>query len=161
MRMVVCVLWLGGLSLAACGGGHDGSGVDAGVDGGTEVVCAAGEIRLEGELDGQARAWQLAFGEQVLTEQPLVWILYPDDGGRLRFELAAAPGGGGSVAARVTLSLGGVGGPDLGNCSGHPSSLQLDGDQAAFELLQLSAPPFCSGQPLAGELAGCARWSGQ
>ncbi len=160
MQQVIAAGFCGLLLAAACGGGGQ-TDADAGGDGGDVLECAAGEIRLEGELDGQARAWQLAFGEQVLTEQPLVWILYPDDGGRLRFELAAAPDDGGSVAARVTLSLGGVGGPDLGNCSGHPSTLQLDGDQAAFALQQLSAPPFCSGQIVAGELAGCARWSGQ
>ncbi len=154
----VCSLCL--ILAASCGGGGQ-KDVDAGTDGGTEVSCVAGEIRIEGELDGQVRAWRLAFGEQVLTEQPLVWILYPDEGGRLRFELAAAPDDGAPVAARVTLSLGGVGGPDLGNCSGHPSTLQLDSDQAAFELQQLSAPPFCSGQVVAGGLAGCARWGGQ
>lgn len=141
------------------GCGDKSAGPDGG-DGGVTLSCGPAEMALVGSLDGEPFELRCPVGDQVLTSEPPVWILYPDEGGRIRFELAGQPESGQPIAAMVTLSLGSIGGPDLGNCraDGHPSELLLGAGEATFVLEDLLSSPFCGGEPVDGQLEGCARF---
>lgn len=154
------VLLLGCLAMCVCACGDKGSSPDGG-DGGGDVdpECGPAEMVLVGTLDSEPFELRSPVGDWALTTEPPVWILYPDEGGRIRFELPDAPVTGEPIEAMVTMSLGSIGGPDLGNCrsDGHPSLLTLGQIEATFVLRDLLASPFCGGEPVDGQLAGCAR----
>jgi len=152
-------LAIGLLALGLCACGDKGSQPDGG-DGGTQPACGPAELDLVGGVDGEPFELRCPVGAQVLTAEPPVWILYPDEGGRIRFELSGQPVTGQPISAMVTLSLGTIGGPDLGNCrsDGHPCELTLEADRASFVLKDLLTSPFCGGEPVTGQLEGCARF---
>lgn len=154
------VVLLGCLAVCVCACGNKGSGPDAGGDGGIAPECGPAEMVLVGTLDAAPFELRSPVGDHALQADPPVWILYPDEGGRIRFELPGQAKTGEPVAAMVTMSLGSIGGPDLGNCraDGHPSELILGQTQAAFTLRQLLTSPFCGGEPVDGQLEGCARF---
>lgn len=150
------VVLLAGLMLCACAGESGSS--DGGEDGGLDPECGAAELVLLGSLDGQSLDFRVPVGEFVQTIEPPVAIVYPAEGGRIRFEFPAVPMEGQSTPAMATLSLGGVGGPDVGNCrtEGHPSQLTVFVDRVEFVLIDLYASPFCGAASAPGEIRGCA-----
>ena len=151
------ILALLGLCLGGCG--DKGGGQDGGQDGGLEPECGPAEMVLTGTLDAAPFELRAAVGDHALQTDPPVWILYPDEGGRIRFELPAPLEIGQPIDAMATMSLGSIGGPDLGNCrdDGHPSELILGEAEATFVLRELLTSPFCGGEPVQGQLNGCAR----
>ncbi len=159
MKEIFILLVFFSLLQISCG--EQNHTTDAGTDAGTDKPdCTSVGIKLMGTLDGDDVHLDYSFGQQVLTADPDVWILYPDDGGRIRFELQEAPVLGSPVDAVVTLTLGTIDGPDVGNCrsDGFSSELTLWENRAEFEIGKLYESPFCGGMPLDGSLSGCAAW---
>lgn len=155
----LCIFALVSLLQISCGA-HD-SATDAGIDAGTEKPeCLQGGIEMLGRMQSDDIKLDYTFGHQVLTADPDIWILYPDDGGRIRFELQNHPDMGTPVKAVVTVTLGTIDGPDLGNCrsDGFSSSLTLWENRAVFDIENMYASPFCGGEPVDGRLSGCASW---
>jgi hypothetical protein len=140
----------------ACGGSD--AGQDAGPDGGDPLTCGAVELRITGSLDGSPVDVTTVVGEIVQTTQPAAVLIYPDDGGRIRFELQGLPPAGVPAPARATVTMASVGFVDLGNCqtAGYPSELTLSEGRVDFVLRDLRSAPFCENPAGAGELTGCA-----
>lgn len=152
-------------TLSACGSGSS-TGRDAGdgmADAGSETpVCDPAQFRVRGTLDGTGVDQQLVVAGQMLVNDPgdqgCYLNLYFEGGGRLRLEWAAALPEGQASAASGSVNLAAQGGINVGDCDddGPASTITLLAGGVAFELHELRQAPYCTGDPVSGELRGCA-----
>lgn len=142
------------LAAAAAGCGGDDDDFDA-------PTCAAGDVRVEGTIDGGSESASLSgansyifvnalggdLGSLTVTfgAEDMLYLEWPD--------LIA---NGGSGEARGTIDLAGL---DYGNCDddGFPGTLRMnaDGDSGAFRLRGLRPSADCAAGEVDGELTGC------
>ncbi len=159
MKMTVPLL----LALCSCACGGEGSSGDGGQDGGPPV-CTGAELRVRGTLDGVGVDQRAEVAGQYLVNTPgdlgCYMNVYMQAGGRLRLEWPETLPVGTSRPASGSVNLEAQGGINVGNCSGGElvSELTLREDGVDFTLRQLHRAPYCGGESVAGELAGCANF---
>ena len=141
---------------AACGGGDDDF---------EAPTCAAGEVRLEGTVDGSFEDARSGYDSYIFVnalngEEGQLDVVFPDgDALSLRFPDLVANGD--SVEARGSVGYISVG-LNVGNCEdgGYPGVLRMDegGGGGAFLLTSLrQGGDDCGGDPVDGEITGCFR----
>ncbi len=150
------------LLAAGCNGSGNG-GTDGGEDAGPEESeCGAAELVIVGTLNGEDVDERYPVGKYVLdNEQSAGYCflnVYPDEGGRVRFEWPLTLGVGETSAASAMLTLDRLDGTNAGNCSadGYPSEITLLDNGVEFVLQNLYESPYCDAVALSGELRGCA-----
>ncbi len=176
------ILVFGLLASTACGEDDDGwssggaggtggtsSGVGGGA-GGNGMSCASEQMRVWGQLNGEAIDLQGAVTGHMIS---LGATTVQGDGFDLYLESAGNWVSGGTEPARGSVTDLNVGGlDDIGNCGDDPftgsRTVDEDGDGAHFTLSQFTEGPvttdgyplgdFCGSTPVEGELTGCFRW---
>lgn len=132
---------------AACGGDPD---IDAPDD------CAADELHLvHGGIDERLPITNHAFVNKLSDISPGTLDLGTAMMGvHIEFDALAAHGD--IVDARGSVTFTNL---DVGNCDfeGFPGYLHVEDGAWRFELLDLKAPPYCGGMPIADPLGGCYR----
>lgn len=150
------ILALGSLvaaALSACGSG--GGAADP-------LVCAAGELRYRGDLQGQAVEGLVPVAGQVLENESSPdgcrLRVYLDPTGRLEFAWPVPIALGAPSAASGSLNLEARGLFNVGNCpsDGLSSEIVLYESGARFVLRSMRGAPYCTGEPKQGEIEGCA-----
>ena len=135
-----------------CGGGDDD--FDA-------PTCAAGEVALEGTIDGGHESASLSgptgyiFVNALNGELGTLTVTF-GTADRLHLEWPDLVSNGDSVDVRGTIAFPGL---DLGNCEddGYPGTLRMDpeGDGGTFRLHSLRPGADCTAAEVSGELTGC------
>lgn len=138
--------------LTACGGGDDD--FDA-------PTCAAGEVAIEGSLDGSQESARLSgasgyiFVNAINGELGSLTVTFAG-GDMLYLEWPELVANGDAVEARGDIALSGLA---VGNCDddGFPGTLRMDagGDGGSFRLTSLRRDGGCAGAEVSGELTGC------
>jgi hypothetical protein len=146
---LVLVLLLGDLG---CGGDDDE--FDA-------PTCAAGEVMIEGTIDGGQESAGLSGASSYIFINALngqlgtLTVTFGADE-MLYLEWPDLVANGASVEARGVIALAGL---DYGNCDddGFPGTLRMnaDGDGGAFRLGSLHPGADCAAAAAPGELIGC------
>lgn len=142
--------------LAACGGGDDDF---------SAPTCSAGEMRLEGDVDGHFESGQngptsYAFINALGDNLGTLVIEFPS-GDTLSLEWPDLVANGASVDARGAVDLSATSGLHVGNCAddGFPGTLRMDeeGGGGAFQLndLREGPSPYCDGAAVSGSITGC------
>ena len=137
--------------LAACGGGDDD--FDA-------PTCAAGEVAIEGSIDGgqesasQSGPSSYIFVNALNGELGSLTVTFGDD--MLLLEWPDLVANGDSVDARGAVAFSSL---SYGNCDddGFPGTLRMndDGNGGAFRLASLRPDADCAASEVSGELTGC------
>ena len=135
-----------------CGGGDDD--FDA-------PTCAAGEVAIEGTIEGGHESASLSGATSysfvnALNGEPGTLAVTFETGDRLHLEWPDLVANGDSVDVRGTVAFPGL---DLGNCEddGYPGTLRMDpeGGSGAFRLPSLRPGADCAAPEVSGELIGC------
>jgi hypothetical protein len=139
--------------IVGCGGG-DADDFDA-------PTCAAGEVAIEGTIDGGQESASLSgatgysFVNAINGELGSLTVTF-EAGDRLHLEWPDLVANGDAVDARGTVAFPGL---DLGNCEddGFPGTLRMDpeGDGGSFRLPSLHPGADCAAAEVSGELTGC------
>ena len=124
------------------------------------LTCGAMELRVRGDLAGEPVDEQAEVAGHTLENSASDCHLdvYFEGGGRLHLEWAAPLTLGAEGSGSGYLNLFSHDGPNVGNSEsdGLPSRVTLQQQAVGFVLRQLREPPYNSGDPVAGELTGCA-----
>jgi hypothetical protein len=138
--------------IIGCGGGDDD--FDA-------PTCAAGEVAIEGTIDGGQESASLSgatsysFINALNGELGTLTVTF-ELGDRLHLEWPDLVSNGDSVDVRGAITFPGI---DLGNCEedGYPGTLRMnqEGDGGSFRLQSLRPGADCTAAEVSGELTGC------
>lgn len=141
------------VSLLASGCGGDDDDFDA-------PTCAAGQVMVEGAIDGGQQSASLSgasgyiFVNAINGQLGSLAVSFGED--MLYLEWPDLVANGSSVDARGTIQFPGLA---YGNCDddGFPGTLRMnaDGDGGAFRLRSLHADADCTAPEVSGELTGC------
>jgi len=129
-----------------------------------ELTCAAGELFIEGTIGGTAvsireKSTGHGFINKAITEPGILQAT--GSSGTFSFEFDTQVGSGQPAPARGTVRLRAPAPElDLGNCDRGPNDSNVSytaGNPAIyrFSLKGARRPPYCTGEPVAGELNGC------
>lgn len=138
--------------IIGCGGGDDD--FDA-------PTCAAGEVAIEGTIDGGQESASLSGATgysfiNALDGEPGTLTVTFESGDRLHLEWPDLVSNGDSVDVRGTITFPGI---DLGNCEedGYPGTLRMnqEDDGGSFRLQSLRPGADCAAAEVSGELTGC------
>lgn len=160
MRRFACLLLTGVL---ACNG-DEGDDTDTPS---SYPSCAAGEIAIEGTVDGadvSARfvydgsyAWVNDLDDE--DEEPGTLDIHDAANGALHLEWFGLLANGASTDARGFVDLSPSGGPNYGNCETQELTGTItagdDGVPGTFVLRDVRAAPYCEQDALEGEIVGC------
>jgi hypothetical protein len=125
------------------------------------LTCGTTALEVRGDLAGEPVDEQAEVAGQNLDNLCAAGCyldVYFVGGGRLHLEWAAPLTLEEEGAGSGYLNLFSRGGPNVGNSAsdGFPSRVTLGQNEVGFVLRQLREAPYSTGNPVAGELTGCA-----